>query len=163
MNIIHFDAHCDLRDDYLGVKLSHACVLRRCHDIVGDGRIYQFGIRSGTKEEFEFAKEHTKMERFRADNFDEVLALLRLSEKPVPVYLTVDLDVLDPREFPGTGTPEAGGLSFEDLRICLMQLGSINLVGMDFVELSPPYDPSGCSTALALKILRETLIMKYGK
>ena len=103
------------------------------------------------------------MERFRADNFDEVLALLRLSEKPVPIYLTVDLDVLDPREFPGTGTPEAGGLSFEELRTCLMQLKDVNLVGMDFVELSPPYDPSGCSTALALKILRETLIMKYGK
>lgn len=161
--VLHFDAHCDLRDDYIGAKLSHACVIRRIHDIVGDGRIYQFGIRSGTKEEFEFAKEHTKMERFRADNFDEVLALLRLSEKPVPVYLTVDLDVLDPREFPGTGTPEAGGLSFEDLRICLMQLQDINLVGMDFVELSPPYDQSGCSTALALKIFREMLIMKYGK
>ena len=161
--VLHFDAHCDLREDYIGSKLSHACVLRRIHDIVGDGRIYQFGIRSGTKEEFEFAKTHTKMERFRADNFDEVLALLRLSEKPVPVYLTVDLDVLDPREFPGTGTPEAGGLSFEELRICLMQLKDINLVGMDFVELSPPYDQSGCSTALALKILREMLIMKYGK
>ena len=161
--VLHFDAHCDLREDYIGSKLSHACVLRRIHDIVGDGRIYQFGIRSGTKEEFEFAKTHTKMERFRADNLDEVLALLRLSEKPVPVYLTVDLDVLDPREFPGTGTPEAGGLSFEELRICLMQLKDINLVGMDFVELSPPYDQSGCSTALALKILRETLIMKYGK
>ena len=161
--VLHFDAHCDLREDYIGAKLSHACVLRRVHDIVGDGRIYQFGIRSGTKEEFEFAKTHTKMERFRADNFDEVLALLRLSEKPVPVYLTVDLDVLDPREFPGTGTPEAGGLSFEDLRICLMQLKDINLVGLDFVELSPPYDASGCSTALALKVLRETLIMKYGK
>ncbi len=161
--VLHFDAHCDLRQDYIGSPLSHACVIRRVHDIVGDGRIYQFGIRSGTKEEFEFAKTHTKMERFRADSYDEILTQLRNQNDPVPVYLTVDLDVLDPREFPGTGTPEAGGLSFEDLRSCLMCLADINLVGMDFVELSPPYDASGCSTALALKILRETLIMKYGK
>lgn len=161
--VLHFDAHCDLRQDYIGAKLSHACVLRRIHDIVGDGRIYQFGIRSGTKEEFEFAKTHTKMERFTADNFDEVLALLSLSNEPVPVYLTVDLDVLDPSVFPGTGTPEAGGLTFEELRSRLMLLKDTHLVGMDFVELSPPYDASGCSTAVALKILREVLIMKYGK
>lgn len=161
--VLHFDAHCDLRQDYIGAKLSHACVLRRIHDIVGDGRIYQFGIRSGTKEEFEFAKTHTRMERFTADNFDEVLALLSLSNEPVPVYLTVDLDVLDPSVFPGTGTPEAGGLTFEELRSRLMLLKDTNLVGMDFVELSPPYDASGCSTAVALKILREVLIMKYGK
>ncbi|MBO4474417.1 MAG: agmatinase [Clostridiales bacterium] len=160
--VIHFDAHCDLREDYIGSKLSHACVIRRIHDIVGDGRIYQFGIRSGTKEEFEFAKTHTKMERFTAENLDEVLTLLGLSEKPVPVYLTIDLDVLDPSIFPGTGTPEAGGLSFEKLRERLMLFTNVNLVGLDFVELSPPYDASGCSTALALKILRETLIMKYG-
>ena len=160
--VIHFDAHCDLREDYIGSKLSHACVIRRIHDIVGDGRIYQFGIRSGTKEEFEFAKTHTKMERFTAENLDEVLTLLGLSEKPVPVYLTIDLDVLDPSIFPGTGTPEAGGLSFEKLRERLMLFTNVNLVGLDFVEFSPPYDASGCSTALALKILRETLIMKYG-
>lgn len=161
--VIHFDAHCDLREDYIGSKLSHACVLRRIHDIVGDGRIYQFGIRSGTKEEFAFAKDHTKMERFTAENLDEVLTLLGLSEKPVPVYLTIDLDVLDPSVFPGTGTPEAGGLSFEKLRERLMLFKDVNLVGLDLVELSPPYDPSGCSTAVALKILRELLIMRYGK
>jgi len=161
--VIHFDAHCDLREDYIGSKLSHACVLRRIHDIVGDGRIYQFGIRSGTREEFEFAKQHTKMERFTAENLDEVLTLLSLSEKPVPVYLTIDLDVLDPSVFPGTGTPEAGGLTFEKLLESLMLFQNVNLVGLDLVELSPPYDPSGCSTAVALKILRELLIMKYGK
>ncbi len=161
--VIHFDAHCDLREDYIGSKLSHACVLRRIHDIVGDGRIYQFGIRSGTREEFEFAKQHTKMERFTAENLDEVLTLLSLSEKPVPVYLTIDLDVLDPSVFPGTGTPEAGGLTFEKLLERLMLFQNVNLVGLDLVELSPPYDPSGCSTAVALKILRELLIMKYGK
>ena len=161
--VIHFDAHCDLREDYIGSKLSHACVLRRIHDIVGDGRIYQFGIRSGTREEFEFAKQHTKMERFTAENLDEVLTLLSLSEKPVPVYLTIDLDVLDPSVFPGTGTSEAGGLTYEKLLERLMLFQNVNLVGLDLVELSPPYDPSGCSTAVALKILRELLIMKYGK
>ena len=102
VHIIHFDAHCDLRDDYLGVKLSHACVLRRCHDIVGDGRIFQFGIRSGDRDEFEFAKTHTCLHRFDLETLDEVVEKL----KGKPVYFTLDLDVLDPSEFPGTGTPE---------------------------------------------------------
>lgn len=64
LHIIHFDAHADLRDDYLGAKLSHACVIRRCFDLVGDGRIHQFCIRSGERSEFAFAKEHTDMHPF---------------------------------------------------------------------------------------------------
>ena len=59
LHIVHFDAHADLRDDYLGAKLSHACVLRRCHELVGDGHIHQFCIRSGDRAEFEFAAQHT--------------------------------------------------------------------------------------------------------
>ena len=111
LHIVHFDAHADLREDYLGVKLSHACVLRRCHDILGDGRIFQFGIRSGTREEFAFMKEgHVVTEPFAL----KTLPLLMLPEA-TPVYLTVDMDVLDPSEFPGTGTPEAGGVRFVEL------------------------------------------------
>lgn len=153
--ILHFDAHADLRDDYLGVKLSHACVMRRCHDILGDGRIWQFGIRSGTKEEFAFMREgHVTTEPF------SMKTLYALSfPSGTPVYLTVDLDVLDPSEFPGTGTQEAGGVKFVELHSALVEiLSRFNVVALDNVELSPALDPSGRSTALACKLLREQLL-----
>lgn len=153
--IIHFDAHADLREDYLGVKLSHACVMRRCHDILGDGRIWQFGIRSGTKDEFSFMREgHVTTEPFSV----KTLASLALP-RGTPVYLTVDLDVLDPSEFPGTGTQEAGGLRFAELLSALVDiLKRFNVVALDNVELSPSLDASGRSTALACKLLREELL-----
>lgn len=157
LHIIHFDAHADLRDDYLGAKLSHACVLRRIHDLVGDGRIHQFGIRSGERGEFEFASEHTDMHALTLDGLDETIkSLARLK---APVYVTVDLDVLDPSEFPGTGTPEAGGISFLELLDSLIMIASrLNVVGADLVELAPSLDSSGRSTALACKLLREVLL-----
>ena len=158
--IIHFDAHADLREDYLGVRLSHACVMRRCHDILGDGRIWQFGIRSGTRDEFAFMKAgHVKTEPFSV----KTLASLSLPEE-TPVYLTVDLDVLDPSEFPGTGTQEAGGLRFMELLSSLTDiLRRFNVVALDNVELSPGLDSSGRSTALACKLLREELLALTGR
>lgn len=153
--IVHFDAHADLRDDYLGQKLSHACVLRRCHDIVGDGHIFQFGIRSGDREEFAFADEHTYMNKFNFNGLAEAVDKL----KGKNVYLTVDLDVLDPSVFPGTGTPEAGGVTFEELRKAVTLVCSrLNIVGCDVNELSPVYDQSGVSTAVTCKIIREMLL-----
>jgi agmatinase len=155
MHIVHFDAHADLRDEYLGQRLSHACVLRRCHDILGDGRIHQFGIRSGEREEFLFAKTHTDMHKLGFGGLDETLRRLRGEN----VYLTVDLDVLDPSIFPGTGTPEAGGATFEELRRALTEVcGSLNIIACDVNELSPHYDQSGTSTAVACKIIREMLL-----
>ncbi len=155
LHVVHFDAHADLRTDYLGQELSHASVMRRCHDLLGDGRIHQFGIRSGTREEFAFAAAgHVAQERFAA----ETLGGLALPAG-TPVYLTVDLDVLDPSEFPGTGTPEAGGLAFETLRRALMDVfARFRVVAFDLVELAPALDPSGRSTALAGKLLRECLL-----
>lgn len=155
LRIIHFDAHADLREDYLGVRLSHACVMRRCHDILGDGRIWQFGIRSGTRDEFAFMKAgHVVTEPFSV----KTLANLSFPEG-TPVYLTVDLDVLDPSEFPGTGTQEAGGLCFAELLSALCEiLSRFRVVALDNVELSPALDPSGRSTALACKLLREELL-----
>lgn len=155
LHIIHFDAHADLREDYLGVKLSHACVMRRCHDLLGDGRIWQFGIRSGTRDEFAFMREgHVTTEPFSVNT----LASLSFPEG-TPVYLTVDLDVLDPSEFPGTGTQEAGGLRFTELLSSLTEiLRRFNVVALDNVELSPGLDASGRSTALACKLLREQLL-----
>lgn len=155
LHIIHFDAHADLRDDYLGERLSHATVLRRSWDLLGDGRIHQFGIRSGERSEFEFALKHTDFHPFNVkDVLDVVLAL---GDK-VPVYVTLDLDVLDPSLFCGTGTPEAGGIFFQDLEEALLALEALNVVGFDMNELSPHYDASGVSTAVACKVLREMLL-----
>lgn len=157
LRIVHFDAHADLREDYLGVKLSHACVLRRCHDILGDGRIFQFGIRSGTRDERRFMLDgHVTTELFSDTTLGAVIERIGPG---APVYVTIDMDVVDPAEFPGTGTQEAGGLSYLRLvddvrRIC----GSLNVVALDNVELSPSLDTSGRSTALACKFLREELL-----
>jgi agmatinase len=154
LHIIHFDAHADLRDDYLGQKLSHASVLRRCHDILGDGRIYQFGIRSGDRTEFEWAKSHTYMNKFNFNTLEDICKQLQGK----PVYFTLDLDVLDPSVFCGTGTPEADGVSYRELLNAIIEVTKLNIVGLDMNELSPPYDPSGASTALACKLLREILL-----
>lgn len=152
--ILHFDAHADLRDDYLDEKFSHATVMRRIWDLVGDGCIYQFGIRSGDKEEFIWAKDHIFMNKFNCHNLNEVIQ--KLGHRPV--YITIDLDVLDPSIFPGTGTPEAGGIFFNDLMEAIKLFQTINIVGADVVELSPHYDHSGVSTAVACKVLRELVL-----
>lgn len=155
LHVIHFDAHADLRDEYIGVKLSHACVIRRCWDLLGDGRIFQFGIRSGDRAEFEWGKKHVQTRLFDFEGLTELAT--QLSAKPV--YLTIDLDVLDPAAFPGTGTPEAGGVSFAALLdAALMVCRRANVVAVDLVELAPTLDAGGVSTATACKLLREMLI-----
>ena len=154
LHIIHFDAHTDLRQDYLGEKLSHASVIRRCWELIGDGKIFQFGIRSGEREEFYWAKDHVTLQKYNFENLDNIIEVL----KDKPVYLTIDLDVLDPSVFSGTGTPEAGGVTFSQLREALVQVFGLNIVAMDMNELSPVYDQSGASTALACKLLREILL-----
>jgi len=147
LHIIHFDAHTDLREEYLGEELSHSTVMRHCLRLVDASKIYQFGIRSGTKEEFQLAR--------------------TLGEKPVPqdvpIYLTLDLDVLDPSALPGTGTPEAGGWSFLDLLETLLSMKNLNIIGCDIMELAPNYDHSGISTATACKILRELILILTAK
>ena len=156
MHIIHFDAHADLRDDYLGAKLSHACVIRRCYELVGDGRIHQFCIRSGDREEFRFADEHTDMHKFDFDGLTELVTELKSDN--LPVYFTIDLDCLDPSVFCGTGTPEAGGVNFKELLNAILEVSKTNIVGADINELAPMLDISGASTAVACKILREIIL-----
>ena len=155
IHILHFDAHADLREDYLGVGLSHACVLRRCWELVGDGKIFQFGIRSGDREEFRWGASHVSTHTFDLNGLESCLEQLG----DTPVYFTLDLDVLDPSVFPGTGTPEPGGVSFEELRKAVtLVCQKANVVACDVNELSPPYDPSGVSTMAACKIVREMLL-----
>lgn len=154
LHILHFDAHADLRAEYLGDELSHACVLRRCYEILGDNRIFQFGIRSMTREEDEFAQEHTTQVKYTLDGVDNAVTQL----KGKPVFVTIDLDVLDPAYFCGTGTPEPGGVSFKELMEAIYKLKKLKIVGADINELAPHYDQSGMSTITACKILRELVL-----
>lgn len=155
--VIHFDAHADLRNEYLGEPLSHASVLRRVWELVGDGRIYQFGVRSGDRSEFLWGKDHVETHKFGFDGLKETVEKLRGK----PVYFTIDLDVLDPSAFPGTGTPEAGGVTFAELLNAVLTAAPLHPVGCDLVELCPVYDQSGVSTAVACKVLRELLLAIY--
>ncbi|MBN2898341.1 MAG: agmatinase [Clostridia bacterium] len=154
VSILHFDAHADLRSDYMGEALSHATVMRRIWNVVGDDKIYQFGIRSFEKAESEFSKYHATTEKFSCETVPSVVAAL----KDKPVYVTIDLDILDPSVFPGTGTIEPGGITFKELLTAVHSLTGLNIVGADIVELSPHNDTSGLSTAVACKVLRELLL-----
>lgn len=154
VHVIHLDAHTDLRTEYLGEPLSHATVIKQVWNLLGDGRIHQFGIRSGEKQEFEFARAHTCLHKFDLTGFSETVAQLQGK----PVYVSLDLDVLDSSVFCGTGTPEAGGITFKELLEAVLQLHQLDLVGCDINELSPHYDQSGSSTAVACKITRELLL-----
>ena len=148
--IIHFDAHTDLREEYLGEEMSHSAVIRHASKIVGPQNIKQIGIRSGMKEEWEFMKKYNTLAHKYSD-------LEELRGKNI--FVTVDLDVLDPSVMPGTGTPEAGGLEFNELAGWFEYLKNFNIIGADVVELAPDYDASGVSTAVATKVIRELLMV----
>lgn len=151
--VVQLDAHADLREDYLGEPLSHACVMHRliAAGLDPDG-LYQLGVRSGTRTEFEAAR-HLDPE---AGGVRDVIAALGRR----PVYLTVDIDVADPAAAPGTGTAEPGGWSARELLEAVAQLCRLNLVGADIVEVSPPQDPSGITQILAAKIAREVIVSR---
>lgn len=155
MKLLHFDAHADLRDQYMGEPLSHSAVIRRSWDFMGDGTIYQFCIRSGERAEFEWAKSHTHLEKFSYDTLEAVVDTIGSSD---PVYITIDLDVFDPSIFSGTGTPEPGGIFFADMIKILKTITGLNIIGADVVELSPHYDQTGVSTATACKVIRELML-----
>lgn len=157
LHIVHFDAHTDLRTEYMGVSLSHASVIRKAWDILGDGRIFQFGIRSGMKEEFDWAMKegHTLLCPFDCSRLDEAVAAIGNA----PVYLTIDVDVLDPSLLSGTGTPEPGGITFREMLQALRTISGLSIIGADVVELAPDYDLSGVSTATVSKLLREVMLI----
>lgn len=153
--VLHFDAHADLRKDYEGEDQSHATVMRKISEMLGPMRIYQFGIRSGIREEFEYAKDHTHM------FVDEIFPSLRdavLLLKNKPVYISLDIDVVDPAFAPGTGTPEPGGCTSREIVAAVKAMSPLNVVGMDIVEVSPLNDPSDRTAILGAKIVREALL-----
>jgi len=156
LRVIHFDAHTDLREKFLGSVYSHATFMRHAHKFLGDHKIYQFGIRSGEKVEFEWAKTHIHQIKFNLSGIEKVVEDI----KKYPVYITIDVDVLDPSIMPGTGTPEAGGITFNEIMGAIDEFQKLtNIVGIDLVELSPSLDSSGNSSVTAAKLLRELILL----
>lgn len=151
--VVHFDAHTDLREEYMGEEMSHSAVIRQISKFVKPENIKQIGIRSGMKEEWEFMAKHNTL----CHKYSDLDSL-----KNKNIFVTVDLDCLDTSIMPGTGTPEVGGMSFNELLGWFKYLKDFNIVGADVVELAPDYDSSGASTAVATKVIRE-LLMAMGK
>lgn len=152
--VIVFDAHTDLSDEYRKMKISHASVMRLVYDILGDGRIFMFGTRTGTKEDKEFLNEKI----FSSPNPPVIELLEKIKDKPV--YISIDVDVLDPSIAPGVSTPELGGWSFNDLYKTIRMLDTLNkITGVDIVEICPPYDPSEITSLIGAKLLREVLFL----
>jgi len=157
--ILHFDAHADLRENYAGESNSHATVIRKVCEKIGGQNVYQFGIRSGDKEEYDYAIKNTNM------YVNEVLDPLRKVIKLLgqrPVYITLDIDIVDPAYAPGTGTPEPGGCTSQEILRAILEMNTLNIVGMDIVEVSPPNDHSDRTALLAAKLVREA-ILSYTK
>lgn len=153
--VVQLDAHADQRDDYLGIELSHACVMRRVSELIGDENVRQLGIRSGTRSEYEVMNSFGTLTTFRAEDLDELIEWI--GERPV--YLTVDLDVFDPACFSGTGTPEPGGIDWWTFNRFIKVMHAVDIVALDAVELAPQLDTSGCSSVLAAKAVREMLLL----
>lgn len=155
LHIIHFDAHADLRKDYYGEERSHSTVMRKVAELLGPGRVFQFGIRSGIKDEFEFARANTRLYP------QEVLQPLQMvlpELKGKPIYLSLDIDVVDPAFAPGTGTQEPGGCTSQEIIRAVHCLGQLNVVGFDLVEVCPQLDFSERTAILAAKLVREGIL-----
>jgi len=156
LTVLHFDAHADLRSDYLGEAMSHATVMRRVSEVVGSHNLYQFGIRSGTADEFAYGRENTGFYPFELLN---PLKAVVEQLQGCPVYVTLDIDVVDPAFAPGTGTPEPGGCSSSEIITALHMLKGLNVVGMDLVEVCPVYDQTDRTALLAAKLVREAILL----
>jgi agmatinase len=154
LHLLQIDAHTDLREDYLGEPLSHSTVMRKVVDHLGEGRLFQVGIRSGTEEEFKLARKMKSIVSLDPGSLSSMTKRLRNQ----PVYITFDLDVIDPSLMPGVGTPEPGGLTFQESILLLKKLQTLHVVGFDIVELTPDYDPTQVSSVTASVILREMIL-----
>jgi len=154
LHLIQIDAHADLRENYLGETLSHSTVMRRVVDLLGEGKLFQLGIRSGIEEEFKLARKMKSMVSMDQTSLRSVVRRLRNQ----PVYISLDLDVIDPSLFPGVGTPEPGGLTFQGFVSLLKELLPLHVVGFDITELTPDYDPTQVSSVTASVLLREMIL-----
>jgi len=159
LHILQIDAHADLRDDYLGESLCHSTVMRRVIERLGENRLFQIGIRSGTEEEFKLAKKMRSIVSLDRGSLSSMIRRLRNQ----PVYITLDLDVMDPSLLPGVGTPEPGGFTFHEFISLLKRLQTLHVIGFDIVELTPDYDPTQISSVTASVILREMILAFFFK
>jgi agmatinase len=159
ISVITIDAHLDFREEYQGLKNSHACAHRRLLDHVGVGNAFAFGVRSMSSEEdvsIALYADAFRIHREGAEKvFDEMLSKLQRN----PVYLSLDIDGIDPAYAPGTGTPEPFGITPLDVRYIINKLGD-RLVGFDVVEISPPYD-NGNTSVLGARMMREVMAVKW--
>ncbi len=151
--VVQFDAHMDLRNEYLGVTLSHATVMRRVAELVQKECILQVGQRSGTREEFALSRKSGFLRSSATPG-----AAIREWVGDRPLYVTVDLDVLDPSVLPGTGTPEPGGVDYQTLQNWIVSLAGCRWIGWDVMELSPVFDPTQVSSVVSAKIVRTLLL-----
>jgi agmatinase len=149
MQIVHFDAHCDLRDEYEGQKLSHATVMKRVKEL-GRTEMFQIGIRSGTRREFE-----------ELAPIDSPASLAARLNRNIPIYVSFDMDVFDPSLVAGVTTPEPGGLTFNAVMEYFSVLMGMNIIGADIVELAPDYDTTFVSSVTASKVAREMLMLLH--
>jgi len=154
LHLLQIDAHTDLREDYLGEFLCHSTVMRRAVDHLGEGRLFQIGVRSGTEKEFKSARKMKSIVPFDPGSLSSMIKRLRNK----PVYITLDLDVFDPSLLPGVGTPEPGGITFQEFVFLLKKLQPLHVIGFDIVELTPDYDPTQVSSVAASVILREMIL-----
>jgi len=156
--IIHMDAHTDLREEYEGEPLSHSTPIRKVAELIGPENVYSFGIRSGMKEEFQWAEENgMHISKFEVlEPLKEILPTLAGR----PVYVTIDIDVLDPAHAPGTGTVDAGGITSKELLASIHAIAKsdLRIVGGDLVEVAPIYDPSEQTANTASKLIREMIL-----
>jgi len=164
--VVHIDAHSDIREEYLGERLSHSTVMRRVLEVIGESSLIQVGIRSGTQEEFLLARQigcqyKTNQCNLRGSDLRGDFADIAQKIQGRPLYISLDLDVLDPSVLPGTGTPEPGGLTFAQLIRILYTLRAENVVGMDVVELLPYQTPHQVSSIVAAKIIRESILLYF--
>jgi agmatinase len=159
LGLLVLDAHLDFRGEYLGEPRSHSCVTRRCSDIVGVDHIAVLGVRSVSAEELEAAQDaelaFASADRVREDGLGSVLDDLMEPLGDGPLYLSIDLDVLDPSHAPGVQNPEPWGLSPLDLRCAIDRVAS-DLVGLDVMECAPVHD-GGQTALVAARLLRHAM------
>jgi agmatinase len=152
ISVIQFDAHCDLRDEYLGEKICHATVMKRISEIVGIDNLFQFGIRSGTREEFSFSKNIYRFSIY--EYLPEIIAKIQN-----PIYVSIDVDVLDPGIMPAVSTPEPGGINYKELIDSLLLLNNTNIIGVDLVEYNPLAATPWASGSAVAEVLRELILI----
>lgn len=169
--LVHVDAHADVNDEMFGEKETHGTVFRRAYEdgLILPQKTYQIGLRGTgyTAEDFSEARGWGFQQFPAQDLWHRSLASLggeirREIGAETPVYVTYDIDSLDPAFAPGTGTPEIGGLTTAQAMELIRQLRGLNIVGCDLVEVSPPYDTSGNTALTGANILFELLCVLPG-